>query len=342
MPNLDLAGMENKAVGLWNRPGGKIKGVLFLGLLGFFFYRVAPIVTNMLDNGEQMLWGFTKFAWALAICGISLAFLYMLFFTDKPRKIGLALWDLLIDHTIGLIVPYKPEVLARAEVEENFKEVSKLEKTVDDVASTEESIKTKRKEIEDNIADAQSENNQYAKLQPSVRTPLEMIQGKIAVNQNKIGNWQRFLAKLVNMEAVMTTVRTNLNKMAAWARTEAEVHRDNVEFQIEEYQFTKKTSGAMQRFANIIAGKNDKAMMGEAALMYMSQKSAENTATVKQIVRRSKDLLNSIDLQQAMYDQKALDFINEANQRVVTDVTKTPQVSYVPAGTTQKSSYDNL
>jgi hypothetical protein len=113
--------------------------------------------------------------------------------------------------------------------------------------------------------------------------------------------------------------------------------------EITEYKYTAAASSAMQRFANVLAGKNDKSMVGQLALMHMRDTAAKNSAEVKQIVRRSKDLISSIDLQQAVYDAKAFEYLAEYDQKYLgTSTTKATPVTFTSVEERQASNYDNL
>jgi hypothetical protein len=349
MASLDLAQVEGKALGLWNRPGGKLKGILLIALFGFIAWKVLPTFTQALDNTAEFAWGLTYATLAMICAGLAILLAYTLLTSKRVRAIGLALWDLIMDWTIGLIVPYNPKVLARQQVAANFKEVENLEKNVDEVAQEEEKVEkqlsdntTQIKTIEADMArNAQLSNNPEL-LQRRNMTKDNCLQ-QLSILENRKNRYTEWNKRLTPVYNTIKDTRIKLNQLAGYAKTQAQIFKDNVEMQISEYESMASASNAAKRFANVLAGKNDRSFMGERALMFMNEQIAKDSADLKQILRRSKDFIQSINLQDAQFDQSAINYLNEYNQKYL-DNGATP-VQVVKTFETQaapKTQYDNL
>jgi hypothetical protein len=352
MGNLDLAQIEGKALGLWNRPGGKIKGVLLIALFLFIGIKVLPVFTQALDNTEEFAWGLTKATFAMICAGASLLLLYALFFSKRIRTIGLALWDLLMDWTIGLIVPYNPKVLARQQVAANFKEVEKLEANVDEVAGEEEKALTQLEKNKGELQKIELEmrNNAALANNPELLQRRQMSKDnclqQIAILENRKNRFVEWNKRLTPVYDTIKDTRIKLNQLAGFAKTKAQIFKDDVEMQIMEYESMASASNAAKRFANVLAGKNDRSFMGERALMYMNQKIAEDSADLKQILRRSREFTNSINLQEAQFDQSAINYLNEYNQKFLAsasgEAAPVQTITSFEVKAQPKTKYDNL
>src|SRR5438046_1762715 len=110
MTDINFASIENKATGLWNRPGGKIKTLLLVGLLGFVAFKLLPVFTKALDNTTEFAWGITHATLAIGVAISSVIFVYSCFTSKKLRAVINGIWDILMDKTVGLVIPWNPKV----------------------------------------------------------------------------------------------------------------------------------------------------------------------------------------------------------------------------------------
>jgi hypothetical protein len=357
MPNLNLASAEDKVTGYWNRPGGKLKTFLFVALIGFAALKLFPVFTQALDNTTDMVIGvgdlsfaIAKSTFAVALAILSFIFVYTCFTSKKLKAIVTSIWDIIMDYTVGLVVPFNPVVLAREKIKEQFANVKKMEDSVDEVASKEDEIGHKIKDNQSQLIEIDKKMRTYASMGPDEfrRNPNispDTVKNQVAVLMNKKEKLQGYTGRLTTLFNTAQTVRIGLNKMAGAAKAQAQIDSDNLEMLVDEYTFMKSANAAVSRFVAIISGQGDKAMMGDAAILKMHQDIASNEAKMKQTMRRNRDFIQSIDLENAVYDTAATNYIAEVTGQstpfVGTQIGNTATVQTLPV-TAAKSSYDNL
>lgn len=305
---------QTEAVNMWNRPGGKLKMGLFLAGAGLLFFLNSSWILEKVTDTNEALWGLTKGVFYLVGFGVAITAAWYLLFQSKLKYAFFGLLDLLVDNTIGLVVSYQPEVQVRKEVEEMFKDVERMESDVDDVAAQEEQ----------NAAILEKNNLRMEKIEVekqsiSMLTPEQLQERDLTIEdvayqisslereKSQLQDWNNQLQPIYND---IKAARLGLTQLAKYAKYEATTKKREVEIEISKYKSLSSASSAAKRFWAAINGRGEKAYMAEKAMMVMQERMAADKAKFRQVMRKSKDFVKSINLKEATYDKAALEYIN--------------------------------
>lgn len=345
-----LAKLQTEAVNMWNRPGGKIKMGLFLAGIGLLFFLNSSWILAKVTDTNDALWGLTKGVVNLAIFGaVTIAAWYVLF-QSKFKYAFFAFLDLLVDNTIGLVVRYKPEVQVRKEIEEMFKDVVKMENDVDDVATQEEANLAILDKNNHRIKKIEEEQAGLGALTPQQLESRDLTPDDVAYQisslereKGSLQDWNNQLQPIYND---IKAARIGLTQLAKYAKYEAESKKKEVEIEISKYKSLSAASSAAQRFWSVINGRGEKAYMAERAMMVMQERMAADKAKFRQVMRKSKDFVKSINLKEATYDKAALDYLTTFKQKYEAAGGTQPQLIPSKAGFVPKDqksgSYNHL
>jgi hypothetical protein len=323
MDNLSFSSAQAEVGGLWNRPGGKVKVLLGLALLGIAAYYVAPAVTEALNNSAELFWGLTKATVAMAGLAATGLFLFACVTSKKLRFAVTGLWDILMNNTIGLVANWDPEALVLAGVQEKYDDVKKMEADVDDVTTKEEEIKQDLDTNTRKIHELDTATENLKRLTPADLARRQLVPDDVAFT---ISNNTREREVLVDWNNQLTptyndivNARINLNQLAKYAKYQAIGNDKMAHLEILKWKSLNKANSAAQRFFKILSGQGEKAYMADQALLVMRNNMAKDTAQFKQVLRRSKDFTTSINLKEASYDKSASEYLTSFKAQYETD-----------------------
>jgi uncharacterized protein (DUF3084 family) len=123
---------DQKLKSYWNRPGGPIKVLVGLGALIAFGAYAAPFLT-------KVVWNTVNFGIALGALG-----LFFFLVTNKQLRLAvLAIWDILMKYTFGLIFQWDPFVIAEQDIKDMEIQREKAREQAIEVDTQKETIQMK-------------------------------------------------------------------------------------------------------------------------------------------------------------------------------------------------------
>jgi hypothetical protein len=277
----------------WKRPGGKFGMLVGIGLFVAAGYYVLPILT-------QMVWNTVNFGIGLAALG---AFLY----TVTHRKLRLSLfyfYEILMKKLVGVVIELDPFIIAEDYISDMTDEREKLYKQSVEVDTQKEKIDLKIKEKEGEIS----------KLMTKARTARERNM------MPELGNATRQIGRLNEYVKQITPIRDNLSRIGDYL---TRIHKNSAyliedarnELELKRDLYRSVTSGnrALTSALKIFKGDPEKKLLVEQSMEYLKEDIASKLANMKKAITYSADFVNSIDLDNATYEQEGLKMLESFN-----------------------------
>jgi hypothetical protein len=277
----------------WQRPGGKFGTLAGIGLLIAAGYYVLPILT-------QVVWNTVNFGIGLASLG---AFLYAV----THRKFRLSLfyfYEILMKKFVGVVIELDPFIIAEDYIDDMTDEREKLYKQSVEVDGQKEKIDLKIKEKESEIS----------KLMAKAKTARERDM------MPELGNATRQIGRLNEYVKQLTPIRDNLSRIGDYL---TRIHKNSAyliedarnELELKRDLYRSVTSGnrALTSALKIFKGDPEKKLLVEQSMEYLKEDIAGKLANMKKAITYSADFMNSIDLDNATYEQEGLKMLESFN-----------------------------
>jgi len=277
----------------WNRPGGKFgifAGIGILGLIGFY---VMPFLTTV-------VWNTLNF-------GIALAGLALFIYAITNRKLRLSLfyfYEILMKKLVGVVIELDPFIIAEDYLGDMVEQREKLYQQSIEVDAQKEKINLKIKEKKDEIK----------KL---------MTKAQVAKDKNmlpELGNATRQIGRLDEYVAQLTPIHDNLLRIGDYL---TKIHKNSAyliedaknELELKKDLYKSVTSGnqALNSALKIFKGDPEKKLLVEQSMEYLKEDIAGKLANMKKAIGYSADFMQSIDLDNATYQQEGLKLLESVN-----------------------------
>lgn len=277
----------------WNRPGGKF-GVFFgIAALGTIGYYALPILTTI-------IWNTINF-------GIAMACLAVFLFIVTNRKLRLSLYyfyEILMKKLVGIVIELDPFIISEDYLNDMEEQREKLYKQSIEVDTQKEKINLKIKEKKDEIS----------KL---------MTKAQVAKDKNmlpELGNATRQIGRLNEYIAQLTPIHDNLFRIGDYL---TKIHKNSAyliedaknELELKKDLYKSVTSGnqALSSALKIFKGDPEKKLLVEQSMEYLKEDIAGKLANMKKAITYSADFMQSIDLDNATYEQEGLKMLESVN-----------------------------
>ncbi len=277
----------------WNRPGGKFGIVIGLGLLAIIGYYVVPILTTI-------VWNTLNFGIALTCLAI---FLYAV--THRSFRLSLFyFYEILMKKLVGIVIELDPFIIAEDYLNDMEEQREKLYKQSSEVDGQKEKISLKIKEKKDEIG----------KL---------MTKAQVAKDKNmlpELGNATRQIGRLNEYVAQLTPIYDNLFRIGDYL---TKIHKNSAyliedaknELELKKDLYKSVTYGnqALSSALKIFKGDPEKKLLVEQSMEFLKEDIAEKLANMKKAISYSADFMQSIDLDNATYEQEGLRLLESVN-----------------------------
>lgn len=289
---LDNSGFEDKS--FWKKPEG-ITGAIFLiaflVAIGYLLYMVLPALTVIFEN-------------LLYLTGLIIvlgAILYMIF-DPKMRTLIWYMYKSLMRRITGWFVTIDPIGILKNYVDDLQKNLRKMGKQIGEVKGQIRKLKTiisdNEKEIENNLALAAHARDKEMKK--------EMVLATRKAGRLKDSN-ERYAVLLKKLEVLYRV----LTKMYQNSEILLEDTKDQVRVKEEERKAIRASHSAMKSAMNVIKGDTDKRIMFDRALDAIADDVASKVGEMENFMEMSSSLMNSIDLQEGVFEEKGLELLEK-------------------------------
>ena len=277
----------------WNRPGGKFGMFIGLGIATVIGYYALPILTTV-------VWNTLNFGIALASLG---AFLYVVT-NRKFRLSAFYLYEIMMKKLVGIVIEMDPFIIAEDYLNDMQEQREKLYTQSIEVDTQKEKIDLKIKEK---------------------KTEISKLTAKAQAAKDKnmlpeLGNATRQIGRLNEYILQLTPIHDNLYKIGDYL---TKIHKNSAyliedaqnELNLKKDLYKAVTSGnqALNSALKIFKGDPEKKLLVEQSMEYLKEDIAGKLANMKKAITYSADFMNSIDLDNATYEQEGLKMLDNVN-----------------------------
>lgn len=314
---------EQKLKSYWNRPGGKfgtILGILGFGLIGYY---VLPIFTGI-------IWNTLNFGIALLCLGL---FLYAV--THKKLRMGLFyFYEILMKKLLGIVIELDPFIIAEDYIKDMIKERSNLLNKSNEVNGEKERVRMKIQENEREI----TRNMDMAK------TASKSGDGSmVALTTRQAERYTDYNNRLIPLEKNLTIISEYLMKLYKESGHVIQDRKNELNIKKDLYNSVTKANNALSSAMKIFNGDPEKQLLVEQSMNSLAQNIGNKLGEMKNSIRITGEFMNSIDLNNATFEQKGLRALEEYNkgERAPLTFDKKEKIKR-KAGEYKPNKYDKL
>lgn len=298
--------IETKIKSYWNRPGGKLGTLLGLGVVGFlgfkFWQSVLPSMISVVTDTTELFWGVTKGTLMFAVMAFVVASVGYVLLNPNFRKSIFYLYEIGIRKFVGLVVETDPITIAKIKIEELEKERENLFDKIGVVEGTLE--KTKRK-IDENASDIK------ANLDLAVKANQQGDSLKAGAFSSKAARKQNFNGRLIPLKNGLEKMAKYLDDVYKKSGFMIEDMKDDVKTTVDMYQYVGEAHSAFNSVLKIFKGDVQSAVFADQAMEYMKDNISIKLGDIRQTMKFSEEFLDKIDLEQAVFEEKGLQMLDQ-------------------------------
>ncbi len=278
----------------WKKPEGVLGAIVLGGLV---------IGTGILVS--SVFGALASFAASPIGLGVSLLVLGAIIFLaidKKSRTLISYMYKSAMRWITGLFIEMDPIAILRGYVDDLKSNLRKMNRQVTQLRGQmhmlKEQMLNNQKEIQSNLemASKARDNDQ---------------QKAMILGSRKAARLQESNAKLANLYQRMEVMYRVLFKMHENSEIMMEDIVDQVEVKEQERKAIRASHGAMKSAMSIISGDSDKRRMFDEALEAIADDVSQKVGEMEQFMDMSEGFMNSIDLQNGVFEEKGLQMLEE-------------------------------
>ena len=282
----------------WQKPEGKVGTLFLLGILGGLGYVLYAFGATLLGIVSTTI-GLVA---SLAVLGVVL----FLAFDPKVRALVSYMYKSVMRWITGIFITIDPIGILKNYISDLEKNLAKMSKQIGNIKGQMRKLKTI---VENNNGDikhnmliakkAKEQNNQQAMLLAS----------------RKAARLKDSNSKYLALHSKMSVLYKVLTKMYSNSEILLEDTKDQVKVKEQEYKAIKASHSAMRSAMSIIKGDADKRAMFDQALEHVADDVANKVGEMEQFMELSSDFMNSIDLQNGVFEEQGLKMLEEYEKK---------------------------
>ncbi len=291
-PQLDNSAFEQKS--FWKRPEGFTGMIFLIAFLvgaGYLLYRVLPALTMIFEN-LLYLTGLLLVLFAIGYIILDPRMRTLVWYMYKSAMRKITSWFVTIDP-IGILKNYVDDL------EKNLRKMSKqIGEVKGQIRKLQTIISDNEKEIENNLALAHRARDQ------EMNKEFVLASRRAGRLQDSNVRYNELLQKLEVLYRVLTKMYQNSEILL-------EDTKDQVKVKEEERKAIRASHSAMRSAMNVIKGDTDKRIMFDQALDAIADDVASKVGEMEHFMEMSSTLMNSIDLQQGVFEDKGMELLEQ-------------------------------
>ena len=287
-----------KPKSFWNKPEGKTGAIFLIAMLGLggwalltFGGAIASFAAGLL--GKVVLFGVLGLIVYMAI-------------DPKTRALVSYMYQSVMRKVTGMFITIDPVGILKNYVSDLEDNLRKMGKRIGDLKGQARKLKTmvsdNNKEIETNIIlakKAKETGNQKAMLLSTRKAArLKDTNGKYIALHSKISVLYKVLTKMYSNSEILL-----------------EDTKDQVRVKEQERKAIRASHSAMKSAMSVIKGDPDKRAMFDQAMEHMADDVANKIGEMEQFMEMSSDFMDSIDLQNGVFEEKGLKMLAEYEKK---------------------------
>lgn len=289
---------EIKTKSFWSRPEGTTGAVFLLGALGglgFLLFKFSAAILGALQT-------------TLGIVGV-LAVLGLIIYValdPKARTLISYMYKGIMRSITGMFVTIDPIGILKSYIDDLKSNLKKMSKQIGGLRGQMRKLKNivaeNNTEIQKNMLiakKAKEQGNQKAML----------------LSSRKAARLKESNAKYVSLHKRMSILHRVLSKMYTNSEILLEDTVDQVKVKEQERKAIRASHGAMRSAMSIIKGDSDKRAMFDQAMEVIADDVANKVGEMEQFMEMSSDFMNSIDLQNGVFEEQGLKMLEEYERK---------------------------
>lgn len=286
-----------KKKSFWDKPEGSA-GMIFTGVAllggGYLLYRYLPLIINILEN--------TLYAGCLfAIVG----FLIFLVMNERTRTLMSYMFQGAMRKITSVFVAVDPIGILKTYIKDLRDSMSDMEKQI-------QNLRGQMKILHNTI-----EKNEKCKL--SALRKAQSIQGKnqseFLVQSRQAGRLQKSNVSLIELYKKMELLYKVLSKMRETSEVLLRDMQNEVDIQVQQYQMSKTAYSVLGQAMKIIKGEGAGRELYDEAMDRMEQEYGQKMGEIEHFMEISKSFIDGVDLQNQAYEEKAMQMLQEWEQK---------------------------
>lgn len=287
-----------KGKSFWSKPEGTTGAVFLLGgaaALGWLVFSNLGLILKL-------------FTGAIGI-GIGLAVLALVIFMildPKTRNLISYMYKSIMRKITGIFVTIDPIGILKnyvSDLESNLKKMSKqIGNLKGQMRKLKNIVETNNKEIEQNMI--------IAKKAKQMNNDSQMI-----LSSRKAARLKESNKNYVALHRKLAVLYRVLTKMHSNSAILLEDTKDQVRVKEQERKAIRTSHSAMKSAMSIIKGDPDKRAMFDQAMEVVADDVANKVGEMEQFMEMSSDFMNSIDLQNGVFEEKGIKMLEEYEKK---------------------------
>jgi hypothetical protein len=282
----------------WQKPEGKTGTLFLLGILGGLGYVLYAFGATLLGIVSTTI-GLVA---SLAVLGVIL----FLAFDPKVRALVSYMYKSVMRWITGIFITIDPIGILKNYISDLEDNLAKMSKQIGNIKGQMRKLKTI---VENNNGDIKN-NMLIAKKAKEQGNQQAML-----LSSRKAARLKESNAKYLALHSKMSVLYKVLTKMYSNSEILLEDTKDQVKVKEQEYKAIKASHGAMRSAMSIIKGDSDKRAMFDQALEYVADDVANKVGEMEQFMEMSSDFMNSIDLQNGVFEEQGLKMLEEYEKK---------------------------
>jgi len=290
---------NNKNKTFWEKPEGKTGAIFLVGIFALIAYAVLSIGIGAIVAFGASLIG------KIAIFG-ALALLIFMAIDGKSRTVISYMYQSIMRKITSIFVTIDPIGILKNYVHDMEKNLKKLVKQIG-------GIKGQMRQLKTNV----TTNNAEIEKNMSIARQAKKIgdEKQLILSSRKAARLKESNVKYVALHKKLSVLYRVLTKMYTNSEILLEDTKDQVRVKEQEAKAIKASHSAMRSAMSIIKGDPDKRAMFDQAMGHITDDVANKVGEMEQFMEMSSDFMNSIDIQNGMFEEKGLKMLEEYEKK---------------------------
>ncbi len=289
---------STKTKSFWSKPEGVTGGIFLIGiiaLISWAAFTFGKVIMGALGTMLSSILG-------LAVLGV----IIFVALDPKTRTLVSYMYKSIMRKITGIFVTIDPIGILKNYISDLASNLKKMGKQIGALKGQMRKIKTM---VEDNNKEIEH-NMLLAKKAKQLGQDSQVV-----LSTRKAARLKESNGKYVALHKKMAVLYKVLTKMYSNSEILLEDTKDQVRVKEQEYKAIKMSNSAMKSAMSIIKGDPDRRAMFDQAMEYVADDVANKVGEMEQFMEMSSDFMNSIDLQNGMFEEKGLKMLEEYEKK---------------------------
>lgn len=289
---------SNKPKSFWSRPEGTTGAIFLTGIiggLGFLLFKFSQPILAFL--GQTL--GIVAM---LAILGV----IIYVALDPKARALVGYMYKSVMRWITGLFVTIDPIGILKNYIDDLKDNLAKMSKQIG-------SLRGQMRKLKNIVAENNGEINKNMMIAKKAKE--QGNQKAMLLSSRKAARLKESNTKYVALHKKMSILHRVLTKMYSNSEILLEDTEDQVKVKEQERKAIRASHGAMRSAMSIIKGDADKRAMFDQAMEVIADDVANKVGEMEQFMEMSSDFMNSIDLQNGVFEEQGLKMLEEYEKK---------------------------